>query len=57
MITIEIRDINGRLIQSRNEHLNGSEAIKLPIINLNTGIYIMSVSSDKFLQNQKLIIE
>ena len=57
MITIEIRDINGRLIQSRNEHLNGSETIQLPIINLNKGIYIMSVSSDKFFQNQKLIIE
>jgi len=50
MVSIEIRDMNGRLIQSRNEHLNGREAIQLPLTKLNTGIHIMSVRSDKFFQ-------
>jgi len=56
MVKIELTDINGRLIISRNEHLNSSRVVQLPIDNLNSGIYIISISSDNFKQNQKLII-
>jgi hypothetical protein len=56
MANVEITDINGRLILSRSEHVN-NKVIQLPINNLNNGIYILSISSDHFTHNQKLIIE
>jgi len=56
MATIEIADMNGRLILSRTEHVN-RQVIQLPINILINGIYILTVSSDHFTHNQKLIIE
>ena len=56
MVNIEITDINGRLIISRNEHVNSSRVVQLPINSINNGIYIISISSGNFRHHQKLII-
>jgi len=56
LVNIEILDINGRLILSRNEHVNKNSIVHLPIKNINDGIYIISISSGNFRYNQKLII-
>jgi hypothetical protein len=56
MINIEITDINGRLIISRNEHVYRNRVVQLPINDINNGIYIISISSGNFRHHQKLII-
>ena len=56
MVNIEITDINGRLIISRNEHVYRNTVVQLPINNINNGIYIISICSDNFRHLQTLII-
>jgi len=56
MINIEIIDVNGRLVFSKNEHIDGNRPVQLPIKEIGNGIYILSISSDHFRHNQKLVI-
>ncbi len=56
MVIIEITDINGRLVMSRNEHVNRNRVVQLQINTINNGIYFISISSANFRHYQKLII-
>jgi len=56
MINIKIIDVNGRLVFSKNEHIDGNRPVQLPIKEIGNGIYILSISSDHFRHHQKLII-
>jgi hypothetical protein len=56
MVNIEIIDVNGRLVLSKNEEIIGNRLVQLPIKEMPYGIYILSISSDHFRHNQKLII-
>jgi hypothetical protein len=56
MVNIELTDLNGRLIVSRNELVSGNGVVQLSINNIESGIYIISVCSDNFRHQQKLII-
>jgi len=55
-VNIEIIDVNGRLVLSKNEHIDGNRSFQLPIKEIVNGIYIISISSDHFRHHQKLII-
>jgi hypothetical protein len=56
LVNIEIIDVNGRLVLSKNEDIDGTRLVQLPIKELPDGIYLLSISSDQFRHNQKLII-
>lgn len=56
LVNIEITDVNGRLVLSTNEHIDGKRLVQVPIKEMRNGIYIISISSDQFRHKQKLII-
>lgn len=56
IVSVQITDSNGRLVMSRKENGNRSRVIHLPISTLNSGIYLISISSDSFRHHQKLLI-
>ncbi len=56
MVNIEIIDVNGRLVSSKNEQIDGNRLVQLPIKEMRNGIYFLSISSEQFRHNQKLII-
>ncbi len=56
MINIEIIDVNGRSVLNKNEQIDGNRLLQVPIIEMPDGIYFLSVSSDQFRHNQKLVI-
>jgi len=55
-VNIKITDVNGRLIIRRDEYVYGSEVIKLPITQMYSGIYIVTITSSDFTNYQKLIL-
>jgi hypothetical protein len=56
MVNIKITDVNGRLIIRRDEYVYGSEVIQLPITQMYSGIYIVTITSSDFTNYQKLIL-
>jgi hypothetical protein len=56
LVDIELVDMNGRSVLQKTEHIGGSRPVHLPIKEIHHGIYILSISSDHFRHNQKLVI-
>ena len=55
-ITIDVVDIVGKVIMSRNIELDGNDRVQFDINNLQSGVYLLNVSSEgKVLKNTRFL--
>jgi hypothetical protein len=56
-VTVDVTDLNGRLVSSFAKKVNGLENITIPSESFVKGIYIVKINSGKQLQQLKLVVQ
>ena len=55
-VTIKVLDMNGRVVYTDYKKNLNNSTFKLPITNLSTGIYILSVNTDNFVEGKQFVV-
>jgi len=56
-VTVDVTDLNGRLVSSFDKKVNGLNNITIPSESFVKGIYIVKINSGKQLQQLKLVVQ
>jgi hypothetical protein len=56
-VTVQLTDINGRLLQQRNLPATAAQTVQLPVNHLSKGMYLLKVTSTEGIMTEKIMIQ
>jgi hypothetical protein len=56
-VTVQLTDLNGKVLQQRNLPAAGSQTIQLPVTQFAKGIYLMKITGAGSIRTEKVVVE